>query len=137
MLTDAEIASMQSTSELAMAATVTVTREATTPPTFNPQTGTYGERATVTVYEGSYRLRPAGRTEGDEQVGDLHETPGRYVATFPASCPELRVDDFVTPTDGTDADLIGRPMRVVDVHYSEWLIDRRVTVEDLQQVRPT
>lgn len=105
--------------------------------TFNTVTGTYGEHPVTVVYAGPCRIRPATAAEGTATVGDLHETVGRYIATFPHDVPTIEVDDFVTVTDATDPDLIGYTLRVLDAARSEWLIDRRVTLEVLEQVKPS
>ena len=138
MLTSAELASMRTTSSAAMPTTAQVTRPTAGRGTFNTVTGTYGEHPVTVIYAGPCRIRPAtAAAEDTATVGDLHETVGRYIATFPHDVATIEVDDFVTVTDATDPDLIGYTLRVLDAARSEWLIDRRVTLEVLEQVKPS
>ena len=132
MLSECEVADMRCTSQAAMTAACTITREGT--PTFNPTTGTYAAAATD-VWSGRCRLRPVHTQGMTAPVGGLHETMSRSIVTVPHDVDMVQVDDMVTITAGTDTGLIGRPQRVIDVYWSEWSIDRRLLVEDLLQPR--
>lgn len=134
MLTTAEIDGMRDTSRSALPATCTITRTAG-PGTFDSTTGLYDNPTPTTIYTGPCRVRPQDTQQQDTEVGDLHETLGRYVATLPYDADGVQVDDFLTVTDGTDSQLADRPLRVLHVGWSEWEIDRRLIVEDREQPR--
>lgn len=132
MLTTSELEGMRATSRTALPALGRVTRSGV--PTFDAGDGSY----TVTdtdVYDGPVRVRPAGGAEVETTTGDLHETVGRYVATFPYDA-ELLADDVLTVYESSDGYMQDRPLRVVHVGLSDWQVDRRVVVEDLEQPRP-
>lgn len=133
MLTTAELAGMRTTSESAMPATCAVTRS-DGDPTLDTETGLVAPGSTA-VWSGTCRVRSLNTQGQDGQVGALHETFGRYVVTLPHDADGIEVDDFLEVSAGTDDELVGRPLRVVDVGWSEWRIDRRLVVEDLQQPR--
>ena len=134
MLTDDEIDAMRETVASALPATCTVTR-ASTDRTFNPADGTYTLGDPTTVYTGACRVRTLNTQGMTSPVGGLHETIGRYTVVLGHDADGVEVDDFVTVTAGTDAELVGRPLRVIDVRWSEWQLDRHLIVEDLQQPR--
>ncbi len=134
MLTTDEIAGMRTTSEAAMPATCAVTRRGGTH-TLNTTTGLLETPAATAVWSGVCRVRPASTQGLDTLVGELHETFGRYVVTLPYDADGIEVDDFLEVSAGTDDELIGRPLRIIDVGWSEWRLDRRVVAEDLQQPR--
>lgn len=133
MLTDAELALMRATSRRALPAACTITRPATTFD-LDETTGRLEDPEGSEVWSGPCRVRSLNTHGLPGVVGDLFETFGRYTATLPHDAV-VQVDDYLTVTAGTDAGLIGRPMRVRDVAWSEWGIDRRVVVEDLEQPR--
>lgn len=136
MLTDAELAGMRHTSTCALDATCTITR-AGTDRSFDAETGTYTGPDPENIHTGlACRVRPAGAA-GDTVIGDLGDIEGRYIATVAHDTDDLRVDDILTVTAGTDPELVGRALRIVDLRWSEQLIDRRLIVEDLQRTRPT
>jgi hypothetical protein len=132
VLTAAELAGMRETATAALAATCTISRAAGEP-VLNPATSQYDVTPAETVYVGPCRVRTLNTQDMAVLVGDLHETLSRYIATLPHTATGIEVDDFLTVTAGTDPDLIGRPLRVTDVRWSEWQIDRRVVLEDRQQ----
>lgn len=133
MITDRQLGRMRSASETAFPDAGTVTRPGTGGATWDPSTGVYTGPAPATVWSGSCRVRPALAVEQDVQVGEMHETLGRYVGTFPWDSGEIRVDDFLTLTTASDPQLIGRPLRVVNLSIGSWEIDRRLILEDEQQ----
>lgn len=147
MLTDTELAGMRTTSASALPDRCTITRPGTGQPIFDPISGTYTAPAPVTVYTGPCRVRPAVNVEQDVQVGEMHETLGRYTATLPATLAiaqqlnstatgdpnTVRVDDFLTVTTSSDPALVSRSMRIVHVNVGAWQIDRRMILEDQEQ----
>lgn len=132
MLTDDEIEAMRATSASALPATCTVTRPSGSL-TLDAETLTETPSAGTTVFTGACRVRTLNTQDMPAQVGDLHETLGRYIGTVPYDADGIQVDDFLTVTAGTDDELIGRPLRITDVRWSEWRVDRRLVLEDLQQ----
>lgn len=92
--------------------------------------------APTVIYRGPLRVRTLHTQDMAAIVGGLHESLSRYVATVPFDAGDIQVDDFLTVESGTDDFLIGRPLRVTDVQYSEWRIDRRLILEDKQQPKP-
>lgn len=129
MLTDAEVAGMRTTSASALPDECQITREGGAP-SLDADTGDLDYPAVVTIYSGACRVRPGGTAEQEAVVGDLHETLGDYVATVPHSAAGIEIDDFLTVTASSDADMIGRDFRVVHVGWSSWQIDRRLALED-------
>lgn len=134
MLTADELAGMRTTSESAMPATCAVTRRGGDH-ALDTDTGMLEGPAETAVWSGACRVRSLNTQGQDGQVGALHETFGRYVVTLPYDADGIEVDDFLEVSAGTDDELVGRPLRVIDVGWSEWRIDRRLVVEDLQQPR--
>lgn len=133
MLTPRQLDRMRDTSGAALPDVGTVTRPGVGAQTWDPSTGTHQRPPALTVYTGSCRVRPSANVEQDVEVGDMHETLGRYVGTFPWDSGDIRVDDFLVLTAATDPQLAGRPLRVVSVMVGAWQIDRRVLLEDEQQ----
>lgn len=136
MLSAAELAGMQATSEDALPAECEITRRPNTPAEVDPLTGLLVDPDAVDVWDGPCRLRSMNTQGATGQVGALHEAMGRYILTVPHTCDDVQVNDYVTITAGTDDSHIGRSYQVLDVYRSEWGIDRRFLVEDLQVVRP-
>jgi hypothetical protein len=142
MLNSYEIAQMRVTSATALPDTCIIERAAGEP-ALNPITleSTSGEPETI--YEGTCRVRPRGSQEQDEEVGELHETTGPYVATLPALSAatgvvsgdpnDVVVDDVLTVVMSTDVGMIGRSFRIVHVGWSSWQLDRRLGLQDRQQ----
>lgn len=142
MLNAYEIAQMRVTSTTALPDLCVIERAAGEP-VLNPITleSTSGEPESI--YEGTCRVRPRGSQEQDEEVGELHETTGPYVATLPALASatgvasgdpnDVLVDDFLTVVTSTDASMVGRSFRIVHVGWSSWQLDRRLGLEDRQQ----
>lgn len=133
MLTDRQLSRMRDTSGAALPDEGTVTRPGAGAQPWDPSTGTHQRPPALTVYTGPCRVRPAVNVEQDVEVGDMHETLGRYVGTFPWDSGDIRVDDFLVLTTTTDPQLLNRPLRVVNVSVGAWQIDRRVVLEDEQQ----
>lgn len=134
MLTTDELDGMRTTSALALPATCAVTRPSGDH-TLDTATGLLEDPAPLAVWSGACRVRSLNTQGRDGEVGALHETMGRYVVTLPHDADGIEVDDFLAVVTGTDDELVGRPLRVIDVGWSEWRIDRRLVVEDLQQPR--
>ncbi len=142
MLTSAEIAGMRDTSASALPDTCTITRPSGEP-TLNETTGDLEPAGSETVYVGACRVRPRGTDEQDTQVGDLHETLGDYVGTLPALATDdrvtsgdpndVRLNDTLVVTDGTDSAIVGRSFTVVHNPMGAWQIDRRLGLEDREQ----
>lgn len=134
MLTDDDLAGMRATSAAALPAVCTITSEVGNG-AINTTTGLYASATPTVVHAGlACRVRPQSAGK-DDQVGGLHETLGRYVGTVPFDAAGIEVDMMLTVTTGTDSELVGRPLRIVDVSWSEWRIDRRLVLEDLEQPR--
>lgn len=147
MLTDPELAGMRTASASALPDRCTITRSGTGQPIFDPVSGTYTGPVPVTVYTGPCRVRPGENVERDVQVGEMHETLGRYTATLPATLAiaqqfastatgdpnAVRVDDFLTVATSSDSALVSRSMRVVHANVGAWQIDRRMILEDQEQ----
>jgi hypothetical protein len=133
MLTQAELDSMRTTSTSALPPTCVITRPASTPSVLNPLTGLYDPLPAETVWTGACRVRTLSTQDINIEHGDLRETLGRYQGTIPWDASGVAVDDFLTVTAGTDAELIGRSLRITDVRWSEWSVDRRLVLEDRQQ----
>lgn len=142
MLTAAEIAGMRLTSASALPDTCTITRPGGEP-TLDAVTLDLDPAASVTVYAGICRVRPLQAQEEDVQVGDLHETLGRYVATLPASAShdgvtsgdpnDVIVDDYLTVVTSTDTGMVGRSFQVIHNGQGSWQIDRRIGLRDREQ----
>lgn len=135
LLTEGDLASMRSVSSSALPAACTVTRASTEVPATDPETGQLIDPDPVAVWSGPCRVRSMNTQGATGLVGALHESLGRYIVTVPHDAAGLLVDDFVTVSTGTDAELVGRPLRIIDLYWSEYQIDRRLLVEDLQQPR--
>jgi hypothetical protein len=133
MLSARQLDRMRATSTRAMPDQGSVTRPGVGAQTWDPSTGTHTGPPPQTIYTGVCRVRKAGAVEQDVEVGELHETLGRYVGTFPWNSGGIEVDDFLVLTVSTDPQLIGRPLRVVDLSVGSNHIDRRVILEDEQQ----
>lgn len=132
MLTAAELTSMRSTSVSALPDTCIITR-AGQRGALNTVTGAYPPGPRATIYTGACRVRPVDGQETNTEVGDLHETLGRYVATLPADATGIEVDDRFEVTGSDDVALAGRKLRVLHVGLSAFQIDRRLIVQDLEQ----
>lgn len=87
----------------------------------------------ATIYEGPCRVRPRGSQEQDQAVGDLHQTLAPYVATLPYDAEGVRVDDYLTVTESSDLDMVGRSFQIRHMGWSSWQIDRRVGLDDAEQ----
>lgn len=133
MLSTRQVTRMRGTSTTALPDHGTVTRPGVGQVVFDPVTGTNTRPPATTVYTGACRVRSPGAVEQDVQVGEMHETLGRYVGTFPWDSGDVRVDDMLILDIASDPQLIGRPLRVVNVAVGSWEIDRRVMLEDEQQ----
>lgn len=131
MLTPAELEGMRHTSRSALPATCRITRPNSNP-VLDPVTGAATASSTL-IFEGPCRVRTLHTQDMAVQFGGLHEAVSRYVLTLPHDATGVQVDDYVTVTGGTDEDLAGRSLRVTDVQYSEWQVDRRIILEDQQK----
>lgn len=123
---------MRDTSRSALPATCAITRPSTTS-TFDPVTLTETPDPPTTIFSGPVRVRTLNTQDMNTTVGDLHETRARYIGTLPHDAVGVEVDDMLTLTAGTDVELVGRSLRITDIRWSEWRIDRRVVMEDLEQ----
>jgi Family of unknown function (DUF6093) len=123
---------MRDTSASALPDTCRVTRQGGEP-TLNTTTGDLTSPPYDTIYTGACRLRPRGSQELNVLIGDLHETLGSYVVTLPHDAPDVEVDDYLTVTASSDADMVGRSFAVIHVGWSAWQIDRRIGVQDREQ----
>lgn len=131
MINDVELAAMRETSETAMPETCTVTRAGAAD--IDPVTGVHSGTPT-TIFSGACRIRQFSNSQDAVvMVGDLDETLARYVLTVPASATGVAVDDVVTVSSTTDADLDGRTFYVSHIPKQSWLTDRRLMIEDRQR----
>lgn len=132
MLLQAELSAMRMTSQSALPDTCRITR-AGEDPTLDTTTGLLAPADLTTVYTGACRVRTREAQEQDAQVGELHETFGRYVATLPHDAEGIIVDDYLTVLTSSDADMVGRSFQVVHVGWGSWQIDRRIGLRDREQ----
>ncbi len=109
----------------------TVTRPGEGEPVFDPDTGTYVNPPAVEVYTGPCLVRPVERASRVVEAGGAAVSLRTYDVTLPAGTP-VEVADTVTVTVSPDAGLVGQAMRVLDVPYDEWQVNRRVVAEDRQ-----
>jgi Family of unknown function (DUF6093) len=122
---------MRSTSRAALPDTCVIERPSGEPE-LDEDTLELTETAT-TIYEGPCRVRPRGSQEQDQPIGDLHQTLAPYVATLPYDAEDVRVDDYLTVTESSDADMVGRSFQIRHVGWSSWQIDRRLGLDDSEQ----
>jgi hypothetical protein len=123
---------MRSTSRAALPDTCTIVRPAATA-VLNTATGDLDPDDAEPIYTGPCRVRPRGSQEEDQLVGDLHQTLGPYVGTLPYDAADVQVDDQLTVTASSDADIVDRTFQVRHIGLSSWQIDRRVGLDDLEQ----
>lgn len=130
MLTDAELAGLRETSQAALPDTLTVVRPAApNDGTLNESTGEWTPTATTTIWTGKGRVRPPTTEEMAVLFGETELAKQRYVATLPYDVPEIKVDDVLTVTEGSDPRIAGLAFRVTLVSSGSWLIDRRLALE--------
>lgn len=132
MLTAGELAGMRAASLSALPDECRITRPAG-PPVLDPATGGLVSPDPVVVFEGPCRLRRGGISEENTRAGDLHLTLSGYQATLPHDCT-VEVDDYLEVTVSSDEGLVGRSFQVRHVSWSSYQVDRRVQLEDREQI---
>lgn len=92
-----------------------------------------GEVTTVgsPVYTGDAQLLKPEAVFREDSPGAVPTVISSYQATVPHHV-EVLVDDLLTVTASFDAALVGRTFRVREVRRSEWLVHRKMLLEEPQ-----
>lgn len=91
-----------------------------------------GESPRATVYSGRSKLQSYEGYEGNPVVGQKVETVQRMSLHFPVGSFVMAVGDLATVTGSTDALMVGRVFRLVQVApYKEHATAYRVFVEEV------
>lgn len=130
MLTDAELAALQSTvRQTAMPDTILVTRS--NGHTVNTATGNSTPVAPTTIYNGPAHVRVPDSYELDILFGDVERTKQRFICTFPGDTTDAEIpqhDDLLVMQTGPAAH-VGQPFRVVAVTGGSISLGYRIALE--------
>lgn len=117
----------------AMTAECVITRlDTTSPPAaYNPATGRTAYPPAATVHAGPCRVQRQTRSqENAHNVGARSVTSRRYLVSLPVAAPQIRVNDIVTITGATDAQTVGKTLRVTDVRGGSILWQHDLACEE-------
>lgn len=116
-----------------MTAVATITRHGVGDGTYNPVTGQTTPPTRLTI-AAAVKVRVQATTAADAaMVADQTVTRRPYLVAVPAAVAAVLVDDIVTLDEcDNDPQLVGRPLRVRDVHYGTEIWQRDLICEDDQ-----
>ncbi len=122
----------QPAAEGAMTAECVITRLATTSATrYNAATGRTDYPDPTTVYSGACRMQREVRSQDHARdVGGNAVTARRYLVSIPTSADPVQINDIVTISAATDADMIGKKLRVTDVRGGSLLWQHDLSCEE-------
>jgi hypothetical protein len=81
------------------------------------------------LWSGECRVNPKPGVTREVQIGDAHAITSWYIATLPYDATGFEVDDYFTTTaSALSVDLIGLPMRIVEIERMSWELGRRLTL---------
>lgn len=133
-ITDVELDSMRTEATSGLHDVCLITR-AGADPVFDTGTGLYSTPDPVELWSGACQVRPMSQ-ESQKLIGDIDTIVDKYVATIPFDADGFAVNDFLTVTEATDAELVGRSFRIYAVRWSSPQINRRLILEDQQRTEP-
>lgn len=107
--------------------TVTIVR----PGGYTDGDGRTVETSTVEVYSGSGQIIKPEAVHRQETIGAEPTAISTYQATVPDDV-DVQARDLLTVDACPDAEIVGRTFRVVEVRRTEWLVNRRMTLEETQ-----
>jgi hypothetical protein len=84
---------------------------------------------TVPVYQGAAQVLKPEAVQRPEVIGAKPVEVSSFQATIPHDV-DVRKRDLLTVDGSYDPTLVGRTFRVVEVRRSEWLVNRKLTLED-------
>ena len=109
-----------------------VERASSSPPVFDPNTGTYTPSDGTEVYQGPCSVRWATRQIGREvRSGEEELRFEGYVGKWPVDTPIAKDDVVTLSVSPYDPSLVGRPLRVVAVERDARQIARVAKLEEV------
>lgn len=132
MALDALLAQARAAAERIMEDTCTILRDPdfAGDSTLNTSTGVLTAGATVDVYDGPCRVRPAERQDGESDEGGAPMVRSRYVATVPLDAAEAVKGDLLTLTVSTyDSQLAGARFVVQSSRVATHAFQRILTLD--------
>jgi hypothetical protein len=87
---------------------------------------------TETVYEGAGQVLKAEAVQQAEVIGGAPVERSQYQATVPYDV-DVHRRDVLTVVASADVALVGRSFRISDVRRSEWLVHRKLVLEDTRR----
>lgn len=126
MLTSGELAGMRTTVASALPDTASITRRAAGTVDVD---GSYVADVGMVMWTGACRVNPKPGVTREVQIGDAHAITSWYVATLPYDATGFGVDDYLVVTASSfSTDLIGKPLRIVEIELMTWEVGRRLTL---------
>ena len=107
--------------------TVTIVR----PSGYEDGAGRTVDTSTTAVYSGPGQVIKPEAVHRQETIGAEPTAISTYQATVPHDV-DVRAKDLLTVDASVDVALEGRTFRVVEVRRTEWLVNRRMTLEETQ-----
>ena len=107
--------------------TVTIVR----PSGYEDGDGRTVDTSTTAVYSGPGQVIKPEAVHRQETIGAEPTAISTYQATVPHDV-DVRAKDLLTVAASEDVALEGRTFRVVEVRRTEWLVNRRMTLEETQ-----
>ena len=89
------------------------------------------QASTTVVYTGEGQVLKPEAVHRQETIGAEPTAISTYQATVPHHV-DVRAKDLLTVNTSADTALEGRTFRVVEVRRTEWLVNRRMTLEETQ-----
>lgn len=127
-----ELAAMRDTTGGLHTDEVTITRPSSST-TLDTTRGVEVPAAAAAVYTGVAMVSPINVAANTTQFGERPVTARDYLLRLPSTVTDVRKDDRVEVTRcANDASLVGRVLRIVDVHRGTLLIDRVALCEDVE-----
>lgn len=117
--------------EALMVDACSIVRPASGTQTYDPDTDTFTEPETSTVYTGSCRVR-LNQAGTEVSAGDDTLTQSGYIVSVPASTTTLVIGDVVVISSAaSDASLVGMRLRVASIERGTNVTARRLMCEVL------
>ena len=130
MLTSAEIDGMRTTVASALPDTADISRRAFV--TANPD-GSVTLSEPDILWSGACRINPKAGVTRESQIGDAQAITTWYIATLPYAASGFRVDDFLVVTSSSySTELVGVPLRIVEIEVMAWELGRRLTLHSTE-----